>query len=100
QADPIMVTGRGLDPWSPVPLIGYLKLIGLVLRADGNARKAYAQMVQDPAYLSPTTWEAAKAADYDGLFLSGGHRARGMGEFLESARLQALGADLFAGHQP
>ena len=49
-ADEIMVTGRGLDPWSPVPLLGRIKLIGLLLRANADARRAYAALQQDWAF--------------------------------------------------
>jgi len=100
QADPIMLSGRGLDPWSPIPILGQLKLFGLLLRANADARRAYARMLAAPAYQAPTSWAALKAADYDALLLGGGHRARGMRAYLESPELQALVADVFAAGKP
>ena len=40
-ADDIMVTGRGLDPWSALPLVGAISLVGRMLRANKDARIAY-----------------------------------------------------------
>lgn len=100
QADPIMVSGRGLDPWSPIPLLGQLKLFGLLLRANADARRAHAAMVADPAYRAPLAWAALDAQDYDGLLLPGGHRARGMRTYLESETLQRLVAETFAAGKP
>lgn len=100
QADPIMLSGRGLDPWSPIPVIGQLKLFGLLLRANADARRAYARMLASPEYRAPTPWAALKAADYDALLLGGGHRARGMRSYLESPELQGLVAETFAADKP
>lgn len=99
-ADPIMVTGRGLDPWSAMPLIGRVKLIGLLLRADANARRAYAAMIASPAFRSPARWSDLAADEYDAIVLGGGHRARGMREYLESGTLQRLVAAFFAASKP
>lgn len=100
QADEIMLTGRGLDPWSPVPVLGDLKVLGLILRADAQGREAYAAMTADPAFASPLAWDALDAGDFDALVLCGGHRARGMREYLESAQLQRLVAAFFAAEKP
>ena len=100
QADPIMLSGRGLDPWSPLPLLGELKLFGLLLRARSDARCAYSAMQADAAFVKPLPWSAAYVADFDGLLLGGGHWARGMREFLESACLQLLVANFFAADKP
>ncbi len=100
QADPIMLSGRGLDAWSPVPLLGRLKLFGLLLRANADARRAYQAMAAAPAYGAPKTWDAVSAGDFDGLLLPGGHRARGMRPYLESAALQGLVAQTFAAGKP
>jgi putative intracellular protease/amidase len=83
EADEIMLTGRGIP------------LFGLVLRANLEARKAYAEMEGSAAFRTPRAWDQVKARDYDGLLLPGGHRARGMREYLESKTLQALVADFF-----
>lgn len=100
QADPIMVTGHGLDPWSRVPLLGKLRLIGALLRADAAGREAYEQMRGDPAFRNPSRWDDLRASDYDGLLLAGGHRARGMREYLESPVLQGLVGEFFAAGKP
>lgn len=100
EADPIMISGRGLDAWSPLPLLGHLKLFGLILRARADARHAYRQMQADPAFANPLRWNAASARDFDGLLLGGGHWARGMREFLESPTLQSLVAGCFAADKP
>jgi putative intracellular protease/amidase len=100
QADPIMVSGRGLDPWSPVPILGSLKLIGLLLGANADARRAYERLRVAPAFRSPQRWEALDAGDYDGVLLGGGHRARGMRQYLESETLQSLVARFFAADKP
>jgi putative intracellular protease/amidase len=100
QADAIMLTGRGLDPWSPVPVIGHLRLVGLMLRANGDARRAHAAMVGSAAFRAPLRWDALDGAAFDALLLGGGHRARGMRPFLESAVLQDLVAGMFAADKP
>lgn len=100
EADPIMLSGRGLDPWSPLPLVGRLPLLGLVLRANADARRAYRAMQQSPAFQSPLAWAELNAEDFDGLWLAGGHRARGMRQYLESPLLQALVAGFFQAGQP
>jgi putative intracellular protease/amidase len=99
-ADDIMVTGRGLDPWSPIPLLGRLKAIGLVLRANADARVAYAEMIQDPAFRAPMTWDEAGVDGFDGLLLPGGHRRRGMRAYLESGTLQHLVVQAFKAGKP
>lgn len=100
EADPIMISGRGLDVWSPLPVLGQLKLFGLILRARADARHAYRAMQADPAFAQPLRWDSAGAGDFDGLLLGGGHWARGMCEFLESTALQLLVADFFAANKP
>ena len=87
QADPIMLTGRGLT------------LGGPILRANRTARHAYAAMVQDAAYRSPSTYDAIETANFDALLLPGGH-AKTMRPYLESATLQACVAEFFDGGKP
>ncbi len=99
-ADDVMVTGEGLDPWGRIPLLKKLKLVGAILRADSEGRRAYAAMTVDPAYASPLRWDSLDAAAFDGLVLPGGHRARGMREYLESEVLQRLVAAFFAAGKP
>jgi putative intracellular protease/amidase len=95
-ADELMLTGRGLDPWSGVPGLGRTVLFGRMLRADQQARIAYAQMRQSPEFQKPVSWADATLDGIGGLLLPGGHRARGMRGYLESDVLQRLVADAFA----
>lgn len=96
EGDTIMLSGIGLDPWSRVPGLRRLRLMGLVLRANGDARRAYAEMIQDEAFQHPLRWDALTGGDFEALLLAGGHRARGMREYLESPLLQSLVAEFFA----
>jgi putative intracellular protease/amidase len=57
-------------------------------------------MEQDPAFRAPLSWRQVRREDFDGLLLPGGHRARGMREFLESEVLQKLVAEFFAAGLP
>lgn len=98
--DEVMLTGVGLDWWGRVPLLRRLPVVGLVLRANGDARAAYRAMVIDPAFLRPIRWDAAAMTDFDALLLAGGHRARGMREYLESPTLQALVVAFFGADKP
>ena len=98
--DEMMLTGQGLDPWGIIPLLRKLPLIGLLMRANRGARKAYAEMTADPRYLAPRRWEAIDASAYDGLLLPGGHRARGMRDYLESKILQDIIVRFFEETKP
>ncbi|SOX54479.1 thiJ/pfpI-family protein [Mycobacterium ahvazicum] len=95
-ADDIMVTGRGLDIWSALPLVGSLSLVGLALRADKNGRDAYAAMLDSPEYRHPVSWTAATLNGVDAVLLPGGHRARGMRSYVDSDVLQRLVVEAFA----
>lgn len=100
QADELMVTGVGLDLWGWLPGLKHLPLVGLILRANGDARRTHAAMLNNPGFRAPLRWDALHVADVDGLLLPGGHRARGMREYLESSLLQRLVADFFAADKP
>ena len=95
-----MITGRGLDPWGFAPVLDRVRVIGLILRANGDGRRAYAAMTEDPSYGSPLRWVDIRASDFDGVLLAGGHRARGMREYLESDMLQKAIAEFFAAEKP
>lgn len=95
-ADDIMMTGRGLDPWSRIPGLGRLVVVGRFLRANRDAREAYARMVSSSEYMQPVAWAEATLDGIDGLLLPGGHRARGMRSYIESDVLQRLVAEAFA----
>ena len=53
-ADDMMLTGQGLDPWGAIPLLRNLPLIGRLMRANRDARQAYAEMIADPNYRRAT----------------------------------------------
>ena len=89
-ADDIMVTGRGLDPWSRVPGLGRVAVVGRFLRANRDARAAYSAMLRCAEYRHPIAWTEARIDDVDALLLPGGHRARGMRSYIDSDVLQAL----------
>ena len=94
-ADDIMVSGRGLDFWSRVPGLGRVALVGRFLRANRDARTAYAQMLESTEYRHPISWADARLDDVDALLLPGGHRARGMRSYIDSVVLQALVVEAF-----
>lgn len=98
--DPIMLSGVGLDPWSGVPVLRKIRVLGRVLSANADARSAYAEMLNDPAFASPLRWDRIESKDFDALLLGGGHRARGMREYLESRVLQRITAEVFADEKP
>ena len=95
-ADDIMVTGRGLDIWSALPLLGALPLVGLTLRANKDGRHAYRNMVQSAEFGHPITWAQATLDGVDALLLPGGHRARGMRSYIDSDVLHGLVVEAFA----
>jgi putative intracellular protease/amidase len=95
-ADDIMVTGRGLDFWSAIPVLGTITIVGRALRANKDARRAYHDMLQSPEYQDPTSWADATLDGVDALLLPGGHRARGMRSYIDSEALHRLVVDAFA----
>jgi len=99
-ADDMMLSGEGLDVWGFLPGLKHVVAIGRLMRANAEARDAYARMRDDPAYKAPLSWPQIRREDFDGLLLPGGHRARGMREYLESETLQRLVADFFAAGLP
>ena len=99
-ADDMMLTGQGLDFWSAIPLLRNLPLVGLLMRANSDARKAYAAMIADVDYSAPLRWDAVDASVFDALLLPGGHRARGMRDYLESDILKNIVARFFDEEKP
>jgi putative intracellular protease/amidase len=99
-ADDMMLTGEGLDLWGAIPLLRKLPLIGLLMRANSDARIAYAAMIADPNYVAPLRWDSVDPSAFDALLLPGGHRARGMRDYLESETLQRCVVDFFAAQKP
>jgi putative intracellular protease/amidase len=95
-ADDIMVTGRGLDFWSAIPGLGAITIVGRMLRANKDARRAYHDMLQSPEYQQPSRWAETSLDGIDALLLPGGHRARGMRSYIDSDTLQRLVVDAFS----
>ncbi len=94
-ADDIMVTGRGLDFWSAIPVLGAITVVGRALRANKAARRAYRDMLQSAEFQRPSRWREASLDGVDALLLPGGHRARGMRSYIDSEALQRLVVDAF-----
>ena len=93
-ADDLMISGEGLDPWGFVPGLRKVALLG-AFDPPGKAQRRWPRRLRgalerDDAFLHPLRYDAVRAEDWDGLLLPGGHRARGMRPYLESAALQAL----------
>jgi putative intracellular protease/amidase len=99
-ADDMMLTGRGLDLWGAIPGLRNFPLIGGLMRANREAREAYADMIADPQYRAPLCWDAVDPAAFDALLLPGGHRARGMRAYLESETLKSIVAHFFDAGKP
>lgn len=93
-ADPLMISGQGLDAWGWMPGLRRFPLLGLFLRADRFGRRAYAELQQDADFLQPKRFAELQVAGYDALLLPGGH-AKGMRPYLEDASLQGFVADFF-----
>jgi len=100
SADDMMLTGRGLDPWGRVPVLRRFPLIGLLMRAKADGRRAYDELQHAPVFRAPLKWEDVQEHDADGLLLPGGHRGRGMRAFLESLVVQQLVLGFFAAGKP
>jgi putative intracellular protease/amidase len=100
RADELMVTGQGLDPWGALPGVRRLIVVGRFLRANADARRAYASLLGDGGFASPLHWGAARRSSYDALVLPGGHRARGMRAYLESPEVQQMAVDSFRSGKP
>lgn len=99
QADPAMLHGKGLDPWGCVPGLRGCRAIGLLLRANAEARAAWRALERDPAFAAPLAYPQLRAEDFDALLLPGGH-ARGVREYLESETLQRTVAAFFDAGKP
>lgn len=99
-ADDMMLTGKGLDFWGALPGLRNVTMIGTLLRANASARGAYAEMTRSPGFQAPLRWSEIETAQFDGVIFPGGHRARGMREYLESPALQKLAVLAFAANKP
>lgn len=94
KGDEMMLSGEGLDPWGWIPLIKKIRLIGLILRANSDARKAYNSLITDNKFNNPCRYSDLKVADFDGLLLPGGHAPR-IKPYLEDKTLQSFIVDFF-----
>jgi putative intracellular protease/amidase len=84
------------------PATDPLLLRGVVLKMLGAAREAkkfYAELLQDGHFNSPLAWSDFDPGDYDGLLLPGGH-AKGMRQYLGSKELQAKVVEYWATGKP
>ncbi len=99
-ADELMLTGEGLDVWGWIPGLMKFALFGRMLRANADGRSAYVAMIAAPEFAAPLRWAEATAADFDGLILPGGHRARGMQSYLESPDVQRITVEFFRKNKP
>lgn len=93
-ADPIMLSGEGLDPWGRIAGLRRFPLVGRLLRANRDARRAYADLLRDAAFNRPLTHASLRADLFEGLVLPGGH-AKEMRPYLESRTLQDFIAEFF-----
>ncbi len=100
HGDELMVTGEGLDLWSFIPGLSRLVGVGRVLRADAHGRAAYADLLGAREFSEPMAWRDIDLDTVDGLLLPGGHRARGMRGYLESATLQSVVSEAFRREMP
>jgi protease I len=87
EADPLMVTGRGLGLLAPV------------LRANADGCRAYGEMSACNAFCNPMFYADARCEDFGAIMLPGGH-AKGMRPYLESGILQVLVAHFFDAGKP
>ena len=78
-----MVTGKGFDLWGN-SAVAELPLHRLMLRANRDAREAYAGMIDDRNFLAPQRRGVVDVSPFDALLLPDGNRARGMCDYLES----------------
>jgi len=99
-ADPLMLSGEELDLWGRIPVLRKIKLLGLALRANSDARRAYASMQTSRSFSAPVPYASLNIDQYDGLVLPGGHWARGMRQYLEATLLQRFVGDFFDADKP
>ena len=77
-------------------------LDGVIFGQLGAAPEAvgfYGEMQHDDAYARPLAWNDVGEDGFDALFLAGGH-AKGMCEYLESERVQALSLAAWTSGRP
>jgi putative intracellular protease/amidase len=77
-----------------------VKILGSILRANADGRAAYSELEGDARFANPLAYAALRVDDYDGFLFPGGHRARGMREYLESTVLMQLIVLAFKANKP
>jgi protease I len=86
-ADRLMLTGEKLGILKPL------------LKARSDAVDAHNAMLKDESFSNPREYAAALEADFDALYLPGGHD-KGVKEYLESELIQNIVIDFFAARKP
>jgi putative intracellular protease/amidase len=84
------------------PACDPLLITGVVFGALGAREEPiafYREMEKSPEFAKPMKWSDVRPADFDALFLAGGH-AQGMRQYLGSEEVQKLTAEFFATTKP
>ena len=95
--EPVFATEGGATPACD-PLL----ITGVVfgkLGAEPEPIAFYREMEKAPEFVSPRKWSECRAADFDALFLAGGH-APGMRQYLASPEVHRITAEFFASPKP
>jgi putative intracellular protease/amidase len=95
--EPVFATEAGATPACDPLLITGVLFGKLGARPEPIA--FYREMEQSPEFMAPRKWADCRVADFDALFLAGGH-APGMKQYLGSDVVQKLVADFFATDKP
>lgn len=93
----VFATEDGATPACDPKLLTGVIFGKLGARADAIA--AYRALEEAPAFRAPRRWRDLRAADFDALFLAGGH-APGMKQYLGSEELHRWVADFWATGRP
>ncbi len=95
--DVVFATEAGATPACDPLLISGVVFGKLGARPEAIA--FYREMEQAPEFVAPKKWSECRVADFDALFLAGGH-APGMRQYLGSEEVQRLVAAFFATDKP
>jgi putative intracellular protease/amidase len=95
--EPVFATEQGATPACDPLLLTGVVFGKLGARADAIA--CYRELERAPEFVSPRAWRDCRAADFDALFLAGGH-APGMRQYLGSELVQQLTVAFFATPKP
>lgn len=95
--EPVFATEAGATPACD-PLL----ITGVVfgkLGARPEAIAFYRELEASPSFKAPKRWSDCRAADFDALFLAGGH-APGMRQYLGSSEVQRITREFFDAQKP